>query len=54
MDDLVATLLLGSRQELRPESDEPEAKASYAARRLEDAAARVNDRLSQLDRLTGR
>lgn len=54
MDDLVATLLLGSRQELRPESDEPEAKANYAARRVEDAAARVNDRLSQLDRLTGR
>ncbi|MBP3894340.1 MAG: DUF2974 domain-containing protein [Atopobiaceae bacterium] len=54
MDDLVATVLLGSRQELRPRDDTPQAHAGYAARKVEDATARVNDRLSKIDRLTGR
>ena len=54
MDDLVATLLLGSAQEYeRPEAGTP-AAADAAARRMEDATARINDRLSKLDRLTGR
>ena len=54
LDDLVATLLLGSRQELGPRDDAPQTHADYAARRVEDAMAHVNDRLSKLDRLTGR
>ena len=54
MDDLVATIALGSaREHERPDAGTP-AAADAAARRLEDLSARVNDRLSKLDRLTGR
>ena len=55
MDDLVATVLLGSRRELGLEDDDtPKGSAGAAARKLEDLTAKVNDRLSKLDRLTGR
>ena len=54
MDDLVATITLGSAREYeRPDAGTP-AAADAAARRLEDLSAKVNDRLSKLDRLTGR
>ena len=55
MDDLVATVLLGSRRELGLEDDDtPQGTAGAAERRLEDLSARINDRLSKLDRLTGK
>ena len=50
MDDLVATMLLGSRQELGLDVDEtPQGRAEAASRRMEDASARVRDRLSRID-----
>lgn len=55
LDDLTATVLLGSRKELGLDwADTPTAATEQASRRLEDASAKVNDRLAQLDRLTGR
>ena len=54
MDDLVATVLLGSRQEHGiTDDDTPAAAASAAARKIEDLSARANDHLAKLERLTG-
>ena len=54
MDDLVATLLLGSRQELGiGVEDTPQGRAGAAARRLNDLSARVNDHLTRIDRYLG-
>ncbi|MDO4403682.1 MAG: DUF2974 domain-containing protein [Atopobiaceae bacterium] len=55
MDNLVATVLLGSRQEYGLDRDgTPQSHATYAARRVEDLSAKTNDRLSRIDRYTGR
>ena len=53
MDDLVATVALGSaREHAVAEAGTPEA-ASHAARRMEDLSARVNDKLARIDRYAG-
>lgn len=54
MDDLVATVLLGSRQEIGVDRDEtPTGTANAASRKLEDISAKTNDRLSRIDKLLG-
>ena len=54
MNDLVATVVLGSAQEYaRPQAGTPEA-AQAAARQVEDLSVHVNDRLSRIDELLGR
>ena len=55
MDELVATLLLGSKTELgigAPET--PQATSDAASRKLDDLSAHVNDRLSRIDEFLGR
>ena len=55
MDDLVTTVLLGSRQEHGITDDDSHVgTANAAARKLEDLTARANDHFAKLDRLTGR
>lgn len=54
MDELVATLLLGSRTELGiGAADTPQAGSDAAARKMDDLSAHVNDRLSRIDELLG-
>ena len=55
MDELVATLLLGSKTELgigAPET--PQVTSDAASRKLDDLSAHVNDRLSRIDEFLGR
>ncbi len=55
MDDLVTTLLLGSKQEHGIDQDEsPRGTADAASRKIEDLTARANDHFAKLDRLTGK
>ena len=54
MGDLVVTVLLGSAREHQRTEAGTRERADQASRQVEDLSARVNDRLSKIDRLTGR
>ena len=54
MDDLAATLLLGSAREYERPSAGSHAAADVAARKVEDLSAHVNDSLSRIDQYLGR